>query len=222
MRAAVNAALFIVTLLASACTADTPNPFASFESRCAALPAARYEVTTVPFEVQEVDTADVRELTQRSGSSFSRHRTYGLTTVSFGHETQSEIRLIEERASGRTCGSPHVTVRLSMQPVVIYVARELRDDTCRHDATREHELQHVAVYQQKLDESAQKLERQLAADVGAQVLRDASGAALRRAYEARLRNYLSAFMRAEYDELTERQARIDTPEEYARVAAACS
>jgi hypothetical protein len=215
-------ALCIVALLASACTADTSNPFASFETRCAKLPPARYDVVPVPFEMQEVDGADVRELTQRSGASFSRHRTFGLTTVSFGHETQTEIRLLEERSSGRTCGVPHVTVQVSMQPVVVYVARELNDDACRHAATREHELQHVAVYRQMLGETVAKLNAELAPAMGTQVLQDSSGAILQRRYEARLREYLSRFMHARHEELAARQARIDSPEEYARVAAACT
>lgn len=213
--------LFIAAMLVSACTADVPNPFASFESRCAKLPPARYDVVTTPFEIREVDTADIRELTGRSGASFAQHRTFGLTTVSFGHETQTELRVLEERASGRTCATPHVTVRVSMQPVVVYVARELREDTCRHAATRAHEMEHVAVYREELADTARALRAQLAAAVGAQVLHGRSADELNRRYEARLREYLSTFMRARHEALNARQAQLDTPEEYARVGAAC-
>lgn len=215
------AALAFGTMLLSGCTADVPNPFASFESRCAKLPPGRYEVVAVPFEVREVDTADIRELTERSGASFAQHRTYGLTTVSFGHETQTELRILEERASGRTCAIPHVTVRVSMQPVVVYVARELRSDTCRYAATRAHEMQHVAIYREELADTTRELRAKLAAAVGMQVLHGRAAEELNRRYEARLRDYLSTFMRARHDALNARQAQLDTPEEYARVGSAC-
>ena len=218
----MRVALCIAGLLVSACTGELSSPFASLESRCAKLSPSRYDVVMVPLEVQETDTADVRELTQRSGSSFSKHRTYGLTTVSFGHETESELRLLEERSSGRTCGTAHVTVRLSMQPAVVYVARELNGDACRHTATRAHEKQHVAVYRAVLGEAADRLRSQLPAAVGTSVLHDDSAAALRVQFDARLRNHLAQFMRTEHAELTARQAQIDTPEEYLRVATACS
>ena len=220
-RHSMMAALALGAMLAGGCTADVPNPFASFETRCAKLPPARYDVVAVPFAVREVDTADIRELTDRSGASFAQHRTYGLTTVAFGHETQTELRVLEERASGRTCATPHVTVRVSMQPVVVYVARELRGDTCRHAATRAHEMQHVAVYREELADTTRELRAELAAAVGTQVLDGRSAAELNRRYEARLRDYLSAFMRARHDALNARQAQLDTPEEYARVGAAC-
>jgi hypothetical protein len=208
-------------MLASGCTLDVPNPFASFESRCAKLPPARYDVVAVPFDVREVDTADIRELTDRSGASFAQHRTYGLTTVSFGHQTQTELRVLEERASGRTCATPHVTVRVSMQPVVVYVARELRGNACRFAATRAHEMQHVAVYREELADTARELRAQLAASVGTQVLHGRSAAELNRRYETRLRDYLSTFMRARHEAMDARQAQLDTPEQYAKVGAGC-
>jgi hypothetical protein len=215
------AALAFGALLVSGCTADVPNPFASFESRCAKLPAARYDVVAVPFAIREVDTADIHELTDRSGASFAQHRTYGLTTVAFGHETQTELRVLEERGSGRTCATPHVTVRVSMQPVVVYIARELRGDTCRYAATRAHEMQHVAVFRAELADATRELRAQLAAQVGTQILHGPSAAELNRRYETRLREYLSTFMRARQDALNARQAQLDTPEEYAKVGAGC-
>jgi hypothetical protein len=114
-----------------------------------------------------------------------------------------------------------VRVELSMQPVVVYVASELRNNACRHAATREHELRHVAVYREMLEESARKLRGDIATALGTGVRTAASPGALQREVETALRSYLTAFMRAQHDVLNARQAEIDTPEEYARVGAAC-
>lgn len=215
------ALLVLAALLGSGCTREIANPLASFESRCAALPPASYEVVEVPLRVEEDEGVGIAELTTKSGSSLAHHRTYGLTTASFGHETETDLRFVEQRASGRACASPHVVVRLSMQPVVVYVARELADDRCQHDATREHELRHVEVNREVLDETTRTLREELASEMGTAVLQGASSAAVAKQYEAMLRAYLSTFMREQQRRLAARQAEIDTPDEYARVASAC-
>jgi hypothetical protein len=215
------ALLAVLALLCSGCTREIANPFASFESRCAGLPPASYEIVEVPLQFEENDGVGIAELTTKSGSSMARHRTFGLTTASFGHETQTELRFVKQRLGGRACATPRVVVRLSMQPVVVYVARELADDRCRHDATREHELKHVEVDRDVLEQAARTLREQLAPAMGTATLQGASGVVVEKQYEATLREYLSAFMREQHRRLAERQAEIDSPEEYARVAGAC-
>jgi hypothetical protein len=104
---------------------------------------------------------------------------------------------------------------------VVYVARELAGDTCRRAATRAHELQHVDLYRVVLKEAADRLREELPRAVAAGALRGDSGAELRRAYDKRLGDYLSSFMRKQHQLMDARQATLDTPAEYARVAAAC-
>ena len=215
------AALAAAALL-PACTADAGNPFASFESRCGKLPAARFDVATVPMQVEEVDSQDVATLTARSKADPARHRTYGLTTVSFGHNTQSELRMIEDRGGARACGTPTVRAELSMQPAVVYLARELEGQACERAATREHELQHVAVYRTMLAESAQRLTDELPGALGRRMRTASSTAELKRKFDADLRAYMTRFMNERQADMTARQALIDTPEEYARVAHACA
>lgn len=119
------------------------------------------------------------------------------------------------------CAMPHVAVELSMQPVVVYVARELTEDRCRQDVTRGHEQKHLEVIRATLDESAQRLRDRMPARLGTAPLQGASGTALSHAFDTALRGYLSTFMREQSRLLAERQADIDSPQEYARVAGAC-
>ena len=217
----VIAALALAPLLAS-CTAGTGNPFAGFEARCAKLGAPRFEVVTVPMRVSEDSTQDVAALTTRSKADPLRHRTFGLTTVSFGHNTQSELRMLEDRANGRACGTPTVHAELSMQPAVVYLARELTGRECERAATREHEMRHVAVYREVLGESARRLAAELPAAIGNGVRTESSTSDLKRRFDADLRSYMSRFMNEQQADMAARQAEIDTPEEYARVAHACT
>ncbi len=213
--------LLFSAMLTSGCDIRGPSLLASFESRCAALPAPRYQVRTAPFEVTEDDTQDVAALTARSGASSERHRTMGLTVSNFGHETDSRLRLLEERSSGRACATPEVEIVLSMQPTTVYVARELAHDACQHEATRQHELRHVAAYRELLDEARDRLAADLPATLQRQALSGSSATDVRVRFEAVMRTYMSDFMRTQHQVLADRQALIDTPEEYARVGNAC-
>ena len=207
--------------LATGCGGGAGNPFASFQSRCNALPAARFEVVAVPMRIEEVTTDDVAALTVRSNTDAARHRTFGLTSVSFGHNTQSELRMMEDKRSGRACGTPKVHVELSMQPAVVYLARELEGQPCEQSATRQHEQKHVEVYRAVLEESRQRLARELPGALGESVRTAASAAELKARFDADLRDYMTRFMREQQADMTARQAEIDTPEEYERVAHVC-
>jgi len=212
-------AVAVGTLLAG-CDVKMPMPFASFETRCNAMPAAHYQVTIVPLTATEDDSTGFDELTTKSGASPESHRTYGLTVVNFGHETESRLRMLEDNTSGRTCATPDVDVVLSMQPATVYVARELSGEACQHEATRQHEMQHVAAYRTLLDEAAV----QLRADLPPAMAGSWTGptaADVRGRFDDTLRAFMRDFMRVQHQRLAERQALIDTPEEYARVARAC-
>ncbi|HSV16912.1 MAG TPA: hypothetical protein VLR71_00780 [Casimicrobiaceae bacterium] len=205
----------------AACSAEVPNPFASFDARCAKLPAAVYDIAVVPMRVDEVHAQDVAWLTARSKTDPTRHRTFGLTMVSFGHDTHTELRILEDR-SGRACGTPTVHVQLSMQPAVVYLARELDGQACDQSAARAHEQRHVAVYRAALAEAARRLRTELPDALGDAVRAAATAGELRRRFDADLREYLARFMAEQQADMAEQQAQIDTTEEYERVAHACA
>jgi hypothetical protein len=210
-----------VGALLAGCDAKSFPALGSFETRCAQLPAARFHVVTVPMVVTEDDTEDVAQLTVRSGASADRHRTYGLTVANFGHETESRLRILEEASTGRACATPEVDVTLSMRPTTVYLARELAGDRCQREATRQHELRHVDAYRALLDEAAARLRAELPAAVAREAWSGGSAGDVRRRFDATLRAVLGDFMRTQHEVLAERQAGIDTPEEYARVGRAC-
>jgi hypothetical protein len=130
--------------------------------------------------------------------------------------------MLEDRGGARACGTPTVVAELSMQPAVVYLARELKGHPCDRDATREHEMRHVAVYRELLAASAQRLATELPETLGKAVRTASSTGELKRRFDADLRAYMSRFMEEQQAQMAARQAAIDTPEEYARVAHACA
>jgi hypothetical protein len=217
--------LALVSLFAAAPADAGPldrfNPFASFESRCDALPPARFEVVAAPVTFTEDYSQSLRTLSSRHDGAQINHRTVGLTEAHLAFESTLESRGVEDRLGGRACARPSIRVVFSATPMVVFIAREFSEDGCRRNMIREHEMKHVAVYRQYLSELVERAERELPAIYGEHVVyaRDAHDS--RESMRGRLQRVMHGFMQAHYVEVKRRQAEIDSPEEYARLALAC-
>jgi len=214
--------LLLAPALVLAACGPGGNPFASFETRCGKLALSRFEVVAVPLTFERDDTQPIAALTVKSGSTIARHSAIGLTTAVFGQSTDIELHSVDDRRGARACGTPRVRVELSMQPVMVYVARELVEAPCQHEITLSHEMKHVEVFREVLDEAAQDLERELPESIGTELRRATSPDELQQRLIVAIRDYLAQFMQARQRLLDERQAKVDSPEEYARVSTACA
>jgi hypothetical protein len=214
------AALIALSAVATAC-GDSTNPFASFETRCAKLPPTNFEVVAVPLTFERDDSQSSAALTAKRGSALATHRTFGLTTATFGQNTDIQLNVVDDRGS-RACGTPHVRIELSMQPVTVYVASELAAQPCQHDVTLSHEMKHVAVFREALGVAARDLARDFPAAIGVQLRSATNPDELQQRFVVAVRNYLPQFMRDRERMLDESQAAVDSPEEYARVSTACA
>jgi hypothetical protein len=215
------AALLIGTLVLAGCGQGRSNPFASFDAKCAELPATRFNITTVPLTYVENTSQTIDQLTVLGGNTPDKYTTFGLTTVRFGHETDIEVRVFEDGANARACGTATVDVKLSMQPVVVYVGKELVRTPCAHEATRAHELKHIASFRQVLAEAANDLKSDLGDAIGTGVRRAGNRQEIERSLSAQIKAYLSTFVTQWQREMTARQDAVDSEEERANVAGAC-
>lgn len=198
------------------------SPRGSFEGRCAELPTSRVEVALLPFSVTENRKLPLEALTRISDGPSPAHRTIGLTHANFGHRSLVDVTGVEDRLGARACVRPSVKVELYVKPITVYVAREYEGDPCRSAVIREHEQRHVNVYTGYAREAANRLESELANAIGRTPFFGASVAEAQRGVDRRLGELLTAFMRESERTLAQRQALVDTPEEYARVTSACA
>lgn len=198
------------------------SPSGSFEDRCEQLPASTVQVALQPFSVTENRTLPFTTLTQLSEGPSPALRTIGLTRANFGHRSWIDVKGLEDRVGHRACVRPRVHVELSVRQMTVYVAREYATDPCRARTIREHEQRHVDVYAGYAGEAVDHLTSRLHAVVGdAPHFASTVGEAQHR-LDRRIEDALEAFMRDSERTLADRQAQIDTPEEYARVTNACS
>lgn len=214
------AALVALAAAATAC-GDGTSPFASFQTRCAKLPPTHFQVVTVPLTFERDESQGIAALTIKSGRAFATDRTFGLTTAVFGQSTDIQLSVADERGDSRACGTPRVRIELSMQPVTVYIASEIAAQPCQHDITLSHELKHVEVFREALELAARDLARDFPVAIGAQLRPARNPDELQQRFVVPLRDYLAQFMRDRERMLDESQAAVDSPEEVARVSAAC-
>jgi hypothetical protein len=143
--------------------------------------------------------------------------TRGNASVSFSMNSPAFI----DQTGRWECTSPQITVTYGLSPITVYVAKEFPEGSCAYKEIYEHEMRHVKAYQAHIAD----IEKLLADALNA---RFATGSAWRGPVgqtKARLQQELSerwtTFVQREFNRVEESQARIDTPEEYERVANAC-
>lgn len=219
--AAIGAGLAMCFGNAAAESIGRFNPFASFETRCAALAPARIEVVALPVSYTEDDSVSLRTLSRMNDGMSARHRTVGLTQGRLAYDSTLETKGLEDRRGGRICARPSLRVVFTATPMTVYVAREFADDTCRRRAILAHEMKHVAVYRQYLTELVAIAQRELPALYGDELVYASDARESQETLRDRLQEFMHAFMRARYGELKARQAQVDTPDEYASLDRAC-
>jgi hypothetical protein len=197
------------------------SPGGSFEVRCDELPASAIAVGVQPHQVVENHGTPFEALTRLSEGPSPEHRTIGLTLANFGHRSTFEVKGLEDKRGARACVRPQVAVQLYLRPLTVFIAREYSGDPCRTRVIREHEERHVAVYTAFAHEAAQQLRLDLERAIGVAPLFATDIAEAQRLVDRKLGHTLDGFMREAQRTLAERQARIDTPEEYERVRTAC-
>ena len=215
------AVLIALSAVATAC-GDGTNPFAAFGTRCAKLPPTHFEVVTVPLTFERDDSQSIAALTAKRGSALATHRTFGLTTAVFGHNTDIQLNVVDDRRDSLACGIPRVRIELTMQAVTVYVASELAVQPCPHDVTLSHEMKHVEVLREALELAARDLTRDFPVAISVQLRSATNPSELQQRFVVSVRDYLAQFMRDRQRMLDESQAAVDSPEEYARVSTACA
>lgn len=226
MRAWTPAAALACAVLGTGCdsvkSVAARSGIAGFEARCeASLPATRIDVVTAPVVYATDRTRSWRELTAMGGEATPTQRAVGLTTAKLGDKVSLETAGIEDRTTGRVCVRPSVRVELSATPMTVYIGREIAGDACRAAAALEHEQRHVAVYREELAHIATDVRATLKAAYGNRVLYYRSRAEAKQETDAAISAEIAPLLDRIAGQIKARQREIDSPEEYARVSAAC-
>lgn len=215
-------------------------PFRLLLALACLLGATAAHAERTPFQIRCEDSLSktVTVLTaQQSGYTVDTHLSYNALTSMHGlaagavkvaglTQTDSRVKmgytgtLLQDPDSGYECIAPRIEVKLYYVPVVIYVAREFPAGSCAYKEILNHELRHMNAYMQHLPKVEKTVREALAKRFQDKPLYAPSGTAMS-ALSHEVDNGWMAYIKAEMHKVDAEQARIDAPEEYARLSQAC-
>lgn len=162
-----------------------------------------------------------RALTVKAGSMDNRMETLGLTVTKGLYKVKLGGPVLQDAASGYECIAPRVDVSLNYSPVLIYVGNEFAPGTCGYKEILEHEQRHLKAYMDNLARVEKVVTDALNKRFAGQPMYAPSGTAMS-ALEHEINSTWFPFIQSEFDKGKLEQAKIDTPEEYARLGKACN
>lgn len=214
----IFAALVVAGLMAGAAPAAADTP-------CTATGSPSVVLDVMPGSVRyfaDRPQRDLRRMQGGRGLAAEGWEPIGLTVAEFGFELSVSVRA-QQASDGRYCAAiTEVDATMGYSTIDVYVAREFPRASCQFSAIVDHERRHVVVFQQTLRDYADEVRRTLRASAEAQpaiIARSPREAAL--AFRNALRRNLETMVRRIGRVLDERNARLDTPQSYAREQENC-
>lgn len=216
------------------------RPFRFLLALACLLAASAAHAERTPFQMRCEDnlTKTITVLSaQQSGYTVDTHLSYKALTSMHGlaagavkvaglTQTDSRVKmgysgtLLQDPDSGYECIAPRIEVKLFYVPVVIYVAREFPVGSCAYKEILNHELRHMNAYMQHLPKVEKTVRVALAKRFQDKPLYAPSGTAMS-ALTHEVDHGWMDYIKAEMRKVDAEQARIDAPEEYARLSEAC-
>lgn len=131
------------------------------DTACGSLePAADVRVLFIPAAAQIDDSKRAREI-KFDGDKAGAFRQLGVTRATLLRDVDVRLAGFADERTGRACAWPKVTLKLSVRPLLVELARELGASECMRAHVLEHEMQHVAIYNAAALRAALQLEREM-------------------------------------------------------------
>ncbi|MCC6072890.1 hypothetical protein ACFSQU_14090 [Massilia sp. GCM10020059] len=216
MRSLITLALAALPGMAIATTASEP----AFEQRCEREMKPRFDVSLSEAGHQVDNTVSSRVLNNKSVHNSAGDFMIGMTALETHTSVLFDGPTLADKATGRECVSPRISVELLVPRMSVYVAREFAPTSCSYRAILEHEMRHVHLYREQFPQVEARVRAGLAARFGDRPLYATHGAG-RAALQAEVDQWLRPFIRKQIAGLEVAQAALDTPEETFRLYGAC-
>lgn len=192
-----------------------------FQARCEDT-IAKASTTLVARQAGYVvdNTRSLRQLTGMKGPGTRRGTVLGLTRTESHVTIDATGSILHDRDSSYECISPHVVVKLWYSPITVYIAREFGPGTCPYREVLTHEMRHVRLYTEHMQQVARSVREAMAERFAGKPLyapRGQSNAMLGREIDARWIPYI----KAELARIEPVHDSLDSHEEYARLSKVC-
>lgn len=193
-----------------------------FQIRCEDQLSKTVSVLTAQQNGYSIDThLSYRSLTAMKGGVRGNTFVLGLTKTESRVEIRTEVpKMLQDPVSGYECVAPHITVKLSYLPIVIFVGKEFAPGSCAYNEILAHEQRHRETYQVHLPKVEALVRAALGKRFEAKPLYAPRGTASQ-ALGREIDTALLPYIKAELGKVEVDQAAIDTAQEYARLGKVC-
>lgn len=192
-----------------------------FQVRCEETMKPALSILTSRQNGYTINTShSYHDITALKGRAPANAYVLGLTRTESQMDLSINGSLLQDRMSGYECISPQIRVTLSYAPIVIYIGREFKPGTCSYDEILAHEMRHLKTYLDHLPKVEAVVRKALSNRFDNKPLYAKSGQA-RAALQREIDTGWVPFIKRELTRVEIAQARIDTPQEYARLSRIC-
>jgi hypothetical protein len=216
---AIIAAVALVAFLFLATGTKGSGPMPSI---CAMkLKPTEVHVTTAPMTYKTDFSLPTSRLTEMAATGTGR-LVHGLTRTNMRSLVTVGSNGITNPVTGSHCLRPVVDVRLAFEPTTVFITSDQPPGSCQFNVTMRHELQHVMIYQTFLDTAARDVEKYLRDHFGNRIYYFDSAEDAQKQMSDETSKRIGPFVEEEMNRVREKQAPLDTPEEYLRLERSCS
>jgi hypothetical protein len=191
-------------------------------TECAQLPPSTVNVKRLEAPISlnlEYSYKSLKAL----GEDYTRNdiEVLGLTRGTAIAKFEIKSQVSRTAKSDWECSSVTVNLEYGFSPITVYVGREFPQGSCAYDEIYRHELMHVSAY----TEHATKIEQEITEILKYRFerstpWRQAAGLSQLK-LQAEINERWIPYLKRMLDKVKMEQREIDSPEEYARVAASC-
>lgn len=164
-----------------------------------------------------------REIEALAFRTMPSHQVIGLTATTWNYRIESAFFIQPRQSPGQFCVYlTRLKMDVGYNDTTVYIANKYRPGSCQYQAIREHENEHLRIFEEMLLEYLPTIRRsiQAAAEIIGPVWTTRPNEA-KRMIGQRIRYRLDSHVDKLERETSKTQAAIDTPENYRRVQANC-
>ncbi|MFC0253989.1 hypothetical protein [Massilia consociata] len=212
--------VFVLWTCAAAAAAQAA-PRSEFQARCEDTIGESLLVLTGSQSGYRIDNSlGFRSLTVMKGRTRPGQVVLGLTRTESRVSINVGGRLLTDPGSGYECIAPHIEVRLTYPPIVVYISREFRPGSCAYEEVLAHEMRHLNTYLDHLPRAEARVRAALAQRFENKPLYARIGQAQSLLQREIDRGWMP-YIKSEMAKVEALQADIDSPQEYARLGKVC-
>lgn len=221
MKKPLLALVLMCWALAAAAAPGAPAQRTPFQARCEDSIGETLSVLTGVQNGFRIDNSvGYRSLTVMKGRTRPGQVVLGLTRTESRVSINVGGRLLSDPASGYECIAPHIEVRLTYPPIVVYVSREFPPGSCAYEEVLAHEMRHLNTYLDYLPKAEARVRAALAQRFEDKPLYARTGQAQGLLQREIDRGWMP-YIKNEMAKVEALQAAIDSPQEYARLGKVC-